>query len=587
MKETKKEETFKVVGWSNKPVKDPAGIELGIKEGRDCYWLTKNGNGDIKTIKLTNWLAKVEVVIIRNEDERDRKITIKQGDYTTTAFMSSEVLTNVSRFRAFLLNSCDFICLFDGNENDLQKLVEFWGKQVEPVVVRETESVGEIREGFIAENVFVGHNGEIKEMENGYLKLSEKKSIKLADFHTKAGVRAGTPVYPLNEPFGGIDKYKEKIFDLMIKNRNLKVAIAIGWIKSTLWSGLFFKEHRWFPLFMLHGRTQGGKSVFSDWLMSMIGLRDVTPIGLRHGLYAAGLERAFAYYSSLPVLLNDYKNEKDEGQQFHAFFRNVFDRASVLKGVKTEQFKVRQMAVRGCLLLNGETSPTDRGLLSRMITFEITEAERVEKYYHELTKLEPEFSHIGFDWVKHIHRDYPLFLAKYKEIEKLFKEKMVPRQAQSWAVAVASVLTEPYFKEQEDKLLGYAVRLAGHEIKEQQTEETINKLWEALSVLKRSKEVGDQIVRFDDMKSEIQIHLPCLLGEISSDARTRKYVFPNSREIGKLLKQEKYYLEYDTRRVGYDTSKRWCLDYQSPTLPEILKNMFENLATKETKNDDI
>jgi hypothetical protein len=290
----------------------------------------------------------------------------------------------------------------------------------------------------------------------------------------------------------------------------------------------------------------------------------------------------------LPVWTDDYRNAEEEGQRFHTFFRNVFNRVSASKGIKNEEKKIRQVIVRGCLLVDGETSPTDAALNSRMIAFELTTAERVEKHYHELIKLEPDFNYIGFDWIKHRDRDYPAFLAKFKELEKVLRKDIEsPRQAQIWAVAVASALTEPYFKEHEEKLVQYVARIANHEIKEQQTEETISRLWEAMSVLRRFKELNENIIYFDDLDNQIQIHVPSLLAELSGDSRTRNYKFPNVREITKLIKQEKYFVGNDVCRVGYDVAKRYILDYKHPELPEILKNMFHGQAQKTSENDDI
>jgi hypothetical protein len=587
-KNKKTEETFEVKNWVNKPVEDTSGVQLGIKEGHDGYWITKNTRDGEKTSKLSNWTGTLEAVIVRGDDERDRKITIKHNNHIKVAFMDSDVLTNVQRFRAFLLNNCDSTCLFEGNENDLQKLVEFWGKNSEPIIIKESECVGEIPEGFISDNVFVAHDGTTHEISSGLAYTSKKQAIQVAKYVSKAGKIAGMPIFLLNEPMGGIDKFKEKVFDLMIKNRNLKVAIALGWLKATLWSNSFYRQKKWFPLFMTHGRRECGKSVLARWLLSILGLSEAPEISIRKSQYEAGSERAIAYYSSLPVHFCDYRNTEHEGQKFHALFRNIFDRSSVTKGKKNSPLEVRQVVVRGCLMLDGENSPTDAGLNSRFITFELTEQERVEKYYKELVKLEPTFNYIGMDWIKHRNRDFKLFMDKYNEIDEILKKSISSgRQAQSWAVALASILTEPYFKQNEEKLVQYAVRLAGSEIKEQNGEETISKLWEAIGVLKMVKDIKEDTICFKPECNQILIHIPSILAELKGDSRTRDYQFPNRREITKLLKQEKYFLEDKLCRVGYNVDRRYIFDFKSEFLPDILKNMYASQAENEPQNDDI
>jgi hypothetical protein len=564
-----KEEKIKVSNWTSSPQKEDK--PMGVFELEGGYWITKPGADGPKTVKLTNWCGIVEAIVVKNENERDRKINIKCGNYSATAFMNGLTLTNTAHFREFLLNNFNIYLLFYGTDNDLQALVEYWGKQTDPVIVRETECVGEIPEGFITENVFVGHDGKIQEISKGLAYISPKQCIQVARFVSKAGKIAGLPIFPLNEPTGGIDKFKTKVFDLMVKNRNLKVAVAIGWNKATLWSDLFYRRKKWFPLFMTHGKHQCGKSVLATWLLSMMGMRDLKETSIRKSQYEAGSERHFSYYSSLPVHFCDYRNTEKEGQRFHSFFRNIFDRSSVSKGNKNNPLEVRQVEVRGCLLLDGENSPSDAGLNSRMITFEMTEAERVEKYYDEIVKLEPDFSYIGMDWIKHRIKDFEPFMTKYDKIDNIFRKSILsPRQAQCWAVAIAAALTESYFNKDEEKLIQYAIRLANQEMFEQKNEEIIGNLWEATDILGH---LPEEILYYDWQEKLIKIHLAALLDIIS--IKSRRYQFPNVREVGKLLKQEKYVVENSKKCCcGGKHAKRFVLDFEHPALPESLKNMF-------------
>jgi hypothetical protein len=561
-----------------------------VKQKPDGYFISIDWKGNVSEKRLTNWIGIVEAIIIKEEGQRDRKIKIKRGKYETIVFIDGDTLSNASRFRAFLLNNCNETCLFTGTDTDLNALVQYWGIAYNPIIVKETECVGEIEEGFIADNVFIGYDNEIKPLMNGYLQIDNKHSIKIAEISNQAGARAEIPCYSLNEPHGGIDKFKRHVFDLLIRNRNLKVGIGIGWMKATLWSTMFFREHKFFPLLMIHGKMSSGKTIFSSWLMSILGMRDVSPVSLRTGgTTSVGIERRLAYYSSLPVWTDDYKNEENEGQKFHTFFRNVFNRVSASKGIKNKEHKIRQVIVRGCLLIDGETSPTDAALNSRMVAFELTSAERTEKYYYDLKRLEPEFNHIGFNWLKNRIKDYPLFIKKFEEIDKKFRNEIgSPRQAQVWSVAIASALTEPYFAEQEDKVLNYAIRLANHEIEQQKSEETIGSLWEALDILYRTGKLVQQGVYHDKQEQEAQINLPILLGAISGESLTRKYKLPNSREVAKLLKQENYIIGSQSCRIDGKPTWCWVIDLAHDELPEILKNLFsfkENESAQPDFND--
>jgi len=567
-----------------------------IREKPDGYYVSKWISEKEVEVKITNWIGKVEAIIIQAEDLRVRKVEIKHGSYKNTVFMDGTVLSNSGKFREFLLNNCNETCLFQGNDNDLNSLVQFWGVAYKPKIVKETECVGEINEGFIADNVFISNSEEIKPLQDGYLMLTDKESIKIPELTTQAGMRSEIPYYPLTEPAGGIEAFKENVFKLLVKNRNLKVAISIGWLKACLWSKMFYNIYRWFPILMIHGKKESGKSFLSEWLMSMIGLREVKKVSLREGgTTSVGIERRLAYYSSLPVWADDYRNKEGEGQKFHGFFRNIFDRSSASKGIKNNALKIRQVIVRGCLIIDGETATNDAGLNSRLVTFEITQKERNDKYFEDILKVEPEFSKIGFNWIKNRLSSFDGFISKYKEIATKFKQKIAsPRQAQVWAVAVAAILTESYFKNQEEKICNYAINLANYEIEQQKQEEIIGMLWEALDVLHKASKLDEQMAFFRTRDSigtdisQLEIHLPMLLGKINGESVTRKYDLPSSREVAKILKQEPYSLGWATTRVKGSVAGRWLFDLENKDAPEILKHIF-NVGDKkpEEKEQDL
>lgn len=552
--------------------KSPSPEEKSIiKKEPEGYYIEKMVENRMSRKKVTNWIFDFEAVIIRTE-ERLRKGKIKCQSHVSEVYFDGSVLANVNKLREFLYNNCDKLLFFLGTDNDLQELVCYWDLTSNPKIVKQIDCVGDIDEGFVSENIFVSNNNEIKPLVNGFLELDEKHSIHILNIIQKGGSNAGLPYFPLSEPSGGIKNFKKHIYELLIKNRNLKVALSIGWTKATLFSKMFYEKERYFPLFMLHGKHQGGKSRLSEWMRSMIGLRKVDKVRLSSHNSGIGLARSFAYYSGLPVLVDDYRNDKDCGARYHDFFRGVFDKTCDAKGIKND-FGIRVVAIRGCLLLTGETSPTDSGLLSRIMAIEITEKERNPKYFKEIVQLEPQFACIGYDWLKRRNDEFKPFMEQFEILRELLIKKLNnPRQAEVWAVALASAIIEEVANR--DDLIDYTVRLANQEIEERKSEEMIGSLWEAVEVLHKNKKLENrQVIWFDGYNNQLQIHLPSVLGTISGDQLTsRKYSFPNNREVAKILKQEPYVTMATTRVDGEKPTKRWIIDIK--TAPEDLQNLF-------------
>lgn len=556
-------------------------MRSAIKQKPDGYYILKiSKNGMAFEKRITNWTLDMEAVIIRDE-ERTRKVRVKSGNYQETIYMPG-VFSSVSKLREFLYNRCNKLLYFMGTDYDLSSLVQYWEAAFNPKIVKESDCVGEIEEGFIAENVFVANNGEFKSLTDGFLNLDDSYSIRIVELVRRGGARSEVPYFPLTEPSGGIEAFKKNIFSLMIKNRNLKIAIGIGWMKAVLWSKMFYEKKKFFPILMYHGKYSGGKSVFANWLMSMVGLRDCNPEMIsERGTTEVALARKLDYYSSLPVFVDDYRND-DSGQRFHTFFRGVFDRTSPTKGLK-EEHGVRRVRIRGCLLLTGETCPTDPALLSRLISIELTRQERSERYFKELRAIEPKFACIGLDWLRTRVKSFPEFIGKYEEIEGILSKKIDdPRQASVWAVCVAGALTEPVFNQNE--LIEFSSKLANMEIAERRGEELIGTLWDAADVLHKRNKLDRQMVNYNSYDKQIEVHINSLLSEISGNPATRKYQLPNNREVAKILKQEPYVLMLKNTRVDGKVAKRWILDLKE--CPEVLKSMFEEEEEDKNKENE-
>jgi hypothetical protein len=544
-----------------------------IRPKNDGYYII----GKHSERKLTNWVLNLEAVIWQGEEEKIRKCIIKSDKYQITVYIPSVSFSSASELRKFLLANCERLLFFKGSDLDLVELIHYLELSFNPKIVIESECVGEIEQGFITENVFVSNTAEILPLNNGFLALDENRSIRVVELVRRGGSRSELPYFPLIEPVGGIEKYKEKVFSLLVQNRNLKVALCLGWLKATLWSKVFYEKKRFFPLLCLHGKYQSGKSVLANWLMSILGLRTCNPEMLSdRGTTEVGLARKMAYYSSLPVFADDYRAD-ETGARFHTFLRGVFDRTSPTKGLK-EDFGVRRVVIRGCFMLTGEHAPADPALLSRMLTVELTKIERNDRYYKELGKLEPDFASIGFHWIKQRNALWGGVLGEYEALETELAKKIDDyRQVSVLALCLASILTEPFFESQKADLVDFAVLLSKLEIKERLSDEVIPILWEALDILKKRNELQNQEIYHDVFSNELQIHLPSLLSKIIGSQFTRHYnnKLPNRREIAKLLRQEAYVKAWKVVRIDNILSWRWILDLKHSGIPDIFKHSYE------------
>ena len=558
-------------------------LRTSIIQNFDGFYIEKYYNGVPSKKRLTNWIIILEAIIYSDADETATwKCKLKTDKMEKTIFIPTSAFASTKEIRQFLLN-LGSILYFTGNDNDLTELIHYFSVASQPKKVIESDCVGETKHGFISENVFISPSDEIKPLTNGYLAIDNNMSLRIVPLVKKGGNFSELPNFNLIEPAGGIENFKKHTYDILVKNRNLKTMLAVGWAKSVFWSQMFYNKKKYFPLLWLHGKTGSGKSVFATWLMSMMGMRNCNPEMLTdRGTTEVGLARKFAYYSSLPVFTDDYRIET--GEKFHAFFRGVYDRTSATKGLKSE-FGVRRVIIRGCSVVTGEHAPNDAALFSRCVAMELTQKERKDKYFKEIVKLEPQFSAIGFDWLKNRNKNFDKFMVDFDKYETILqKEFDNPRQGSCYALAVASILAENYLNA--DDLLDFTIKLSKQEMAEQKSEGMISHLWECLDIVHRNKQIDENEAYCDTYNKELQINLPNLMGKIKGSQWTRSYEFPNNREIAKLLKQEDYVKECKSVRVIGKVSDRWIIDLL--TAHRILKHTFlvDEKTESEVKSDE-
>jgi 5S rRNA maturation endonuclease (ribonuclease M5) len=546
-------------------------FKTNIRQKSDGYFAMRKDSEK----RLTNWTLSLQAICqSKDEDKIYWRVLFKSEKGETNIEIPAEAFSNTSLLRNYLLSNIPGqILYFKGSDSDLSELIHFLSANSNPKNIIEMHCVGDTEYGFLAENLVLTPNNEIKPLNNTYLTLDENTSIKIVPLVRRGGNKSEIPYYHLNEPVGGIFKFKKKLYDLMIQNRNLKIALAIGWAKATLWSSMFYEQKKFFPLLCLHGKYQCGKTVLSNWLMSILGIENCNPEMLSDkGTTEVGLARKLSFYSSLPVFADDYRSD-DTGLKFHTFMRGVYDRTSPTKGLRNED-GVRRVIIRGCLMLTGEHSPTDPALLNRMVSIELSRKERNDIYFKDIVRLQKYFSCIGLDWLKSRQSEFPHFFKNFEKFEDQFtKDFDDPRQASVFAVVVASAISEGLWEPEE--IIDFAKHICKSDLAERRSEDTINTLWEAVEILFARNELVDQELCVEALNSRILVHLPGLLGRIRSSPACRHYTLPNKREIVKLLKQEPYLGGYESIRVNGKVGWRWIIKLDSPELPDALKNISD------------
>lgn len=180
------------------------------------------------------------------------------------------------------------------------------------------------------------------------------------DFSAGAKVSLQEVASRLYENFGGADGGHNAV-------------AAFCWGLSCAFSHDFFEEYGCFPILYLRGLKETGKSTLARWILRMFGI--MNPGFNTPGGSLPGIQRLMAYYSSLPVFLDECRDDVVSDTKKESFFRSAYDRQPVVKADGPQGLGVAMPPIRSPIMMAGEHSPKDPALMTRCIFAEFS-AER-------------------------------------------------------------------------------------------------------------------------------------------------------------------------------------------------------------------
>ena len=276
-------------------------------------------------------------------------------------------------FRTFCFGRGDFVW-----RGTIEDLLTIWESEFllmdEGRFIVESDHVGWVeREAvWLFGNVAIRADGTILRPDRTGIFWMEKRGIKpipLSVTTGRATIAEGIPSLALTQA-PDMAEVRTRLGEAVGPN---EARVLLGWASAVAFMEEVFAAYRSFPFLFITGRWQSGKSTVAEWIQALFGIEQAaksisqtTPVAI---------QRSLAYYSCLPVYLDEYRNTKDILYK-NGFLRNVYNRQGAGKGTQ-EMHGLREAKVRGTLIIAGEETPKDGGLMSRCICVFISRAKRV------------------------------------------------------------------------------------------------------------------------------------------------------------------------------------------------------------------
>lgn len=495
---------------------------------------------------------------------REIEFTNEFGQKSSSVSITAEEMYGSDSFGSFCLNKGNFI--WRGRREDLANIWESEFLEDDGRYITELDHIGDINSEklFVFGNVAFSDDGQLRPDTNNIF-WNGKRGIKPMSIDV-----SGRKEDLLGIPYLSLKQFKaEQLRENLIKAvGETEAKLCLGWCSSVLFMGQMFNEAGCFPILFLTGKRSSGKSHVAKWLMHFFGIetegiqaQDTTPVGL---------QRYLGYYSSLPVFVDEYRNN-DKVTNKNGVIRNTYNRQSAIKGIKSD-FGVRVAPIRGTMIIAGQELPRDNAIMTRSIVVQVTEAKRsLDNPFNWFTKNKPLFSNVAYQILGNLKDNKNRFVQKYHEAKDYFSTISDDRKASNYGCVAAGY----YVLFGDDQ--SFAVSMSD-EVKrvnvEIEADEESMVFWEDILALKHSGAIDKQywVVEGDNLF----VYFQGLYNLWAEDyaRRNREPAFTASSLLA-IIKNEKYYIEQprDSRRKTLGTSQQRCICLDITKAPDAVKDM--------------
>jgi hypothetical protein len=526
------------------------------------------GNGEAKFVSLSNFIIQIKNRFVTTETQlREVCFLNIKGETSKLFILEPGQMVSAQKFKEFCISKGNFI--FEGTESDLVELWKYEFAKDQGKLIFQPDHLGYVAEHdiWLFGNVVVKGKQLVTPDENAIFWL---------------GSQGFKPV-PLNivgeniESLPAVVQLPEDRTDHLLGQTlaNLKENIgsyqawlALGWVKACVYATEIFNCFKFFPFLFLYGKHQSGKNTLARWLLAFFGLSGADGESISESTQT-GISRRLSYFSSMPVWLDEYRNDK-KVTKLNGFLRNVFNRIGAVKGIKKE-FGTRGVTVRATIILSGEQLPEDPGLRSRCIPVQLRKKDRKDELYNWINNASDKFSAITLKWI--LEKSKESVKSLLDDIEML-KDELVSRYgldtrlAEVYAVPIAAFLSI----RKDDGFYDWVIEEAKRDKQSKEEEQILNRFLDDLEALVRKGEIPEEYYEVDQFKAEIRLYFNGIHNIWQKDFRLRTGENPFPRQtILDHFREEEYFIECSRRYIHGKQQRALVLD--SNKAPDSLKSL--------------
>lgn len=572
-----------------------------IRREHGKYLIERKKGDVIYEEQLSNFVIDIHASYFSSEGcVRHMRFVNQFGEQSDSFTMTPTDMAGPGEFKKFCFSKGNYV--FEGTGTDLTEIWKFELARDTGAIIYTPEMIGEVKPRF-----WLFGNVAIKNKNVG----NEGYEVDVGDFTFEEGMVYSEVYSPDDDGVFWVDGvgYKPQSLAMGPKGEATQDAIpslyisprpkelineiaerlkegvggysaymGIGWVAATIFSRVIFREFKSFPFLFPHGKREAGKSTYMRWIMAFFGQEtEGTSIAESTQNY---IMRALAYYSSLGVWFDEYRNEQRVTQK-DGYLRSAYNRQMSGKGMKSD-FGAKSYTVRGTVAISGEELPRDNGLFTRTIPLQISANRRDREHYDWLNRMSEKFS--GF--VYHLIVNYPYYAPKIIKAARemkaaLVEQNITDRTAENWAILAACF---DVTVKQDPEFIKWVFREC-QEVKQAAEEEhMLAQFWSDVVVLESEGELGLDHFKSFKYNEELAVWFPAVYNKWAEHYRRRTGKEPFDRmSVLKYLQDESYYKESRTVRFSGAARKGVVISLNDINTPSTVVELAESVHEREAR----
>lgn len=573
------------------PFVSETGVTVFEKNGNYFKMVRKKGDEGWVPYRLSNFVIELQFIYHRDgEMQRICVLTREDGKKSNPRTVTSDMKVSLRSFKNMVADAVDGV--FYGMEGDLTSMWEMVYKTQTPREIIVPDKVGRVDEckGWLFKNIFISDTQDVYTAdEDGVVWFrGTSKGIKAvsqdSDINVDKAFNVGVPDLPHTIPAEERASLEENFIKMLAENLgDTGTALTIaGWAKANAYSNIFFEWTHGFPYLFIWGERGAGKTVIAKWVLSLFDMDGHGHASIPQLNSGVGFNRKLGYYSSLPVIVDEVRQDKTTTELLGPI-RTWYNRIGRVLASKDNPRLIRSEKVLSNIIFVGEDVFSDSACRQRTVTIRVARNNREKRRtYSWIEGNRTKLRSVGFHWILESQKaDLNKLKERFEAISlRLCNYGAESRTAMNWTCAAvfAEDFAEKYFPNYDYQSYVKEAITSKEDIdnKDEMVERFFEQL-EGLQVAERS-EITSEHIKVED--GYIYLWLDELYRLTRRSGQRAAEDGFSQKAIRKSLKDEDYFVSHGVKHpMGMREILRRTTKLRLENAPDSIKNIAQVAAS--------